>query len=489
MFGPGSYVLTAIFAPIIGAVVVFIVGALSGKEKLVAWLSVAIAAVSLLACLRLIPYVIHGGKVTLEYPLSPVIGFSFTVLVDPLSVVFAVTISLVSFLSLVYAVGYMEHADMVYAFYAHTLLFIAGMVGTVFASNLLLFYVFWELMCIPPVFMIFYWGETLEARRIALKFFVFTHVGALSILLGILGLYTMYGTFELLEMAKNTSILLANKTLAYVTFALLFVGFGVKMATFPLHNWLPDAHAEAPTPISCMLSGVMIKCGAYALARFAITLFKGVYPAFSTAFTIIAVITMVYGGLMAMAQTDIKRLLAFSSISQIGYIFFGLAIGTWLAVVAAVFHVINHALFKAMLFMCAGAVRHQTGTRDLTVLRGLAKRMPITALVFTIGGLAIAGTPPFNGFVSEFLLFTSGIKAGVYIPTLIAILTTIITAAYYLWVLLRAFFKETPANLAKVKEVTPVMYVPMFILAVLCVIIGVYPAPVVNLLAKVPGIV
>jgi len=232
-----------------------------------------------------------------------------------------------------------------------------------------------------------------------------------------------------------------------------------------------------------MLSGVMIKCGAYAVARILLSAFGQTVVQTSDALAILGVITIIYGGLMALAQTDIKRLLAYSSISQMGYIFFGLGVGSALGVTGALFHVINHAIGKALLFMCAGAIMHQTGTRNITKMGGLAGKMPITCIAAFIGALSLAGTPPLSGFWSEWIIFSGGLSSGKFLITFIAIISTVITAGYYLWFLWRVFFGATPKKLENTKETPWMLRIPIIVLAATAFVLGIWPDLVLRFIA------
>jgi NADH-quinone oxidoreductase subunit M len=263
------------------------------------------------------------------------------------------------------------------------------------------------------------------------------------------------------------------------------LGFAVKMALFPLHNWLPDAHAEAPTPISVILSGVMIECGTYAVARILLTFFGTIFVIYTTVFMGIAVVTMIYGGVLALAQKDLKRLFACSSISQMGYMFLGLAAATKYGIVGSMFHIVNHAICKGLLFMVAGVLMHQIDPikgRDMDKLGGLAGKMPITATITLIAGLSIAGTPPLNGFVSEFLIFTGAFASGHYLIAALAVISTVITAGYILWMIRRVFFGPPREEFENVKEPPLTMLAPMAILAFLAVLLGFYPDLVLRIL-------
>jgi NADH-quinone oxidoreductase subunit M len=292
-------------------------------------------------------------------------------------------------------------------------------------------------------------------------------------LLGILSIGSYTGTFDLVVLSERQGMIPSD--LVVLVFALLLIGFCVKMAIFPLHTWLPDAHAEAPAPISAMLSGSMIKCGAFGMIRILIPMFGPTVFQTSDYLAIIGIITIIYGGLMALAQTDIKRLLAYSSISQMGYIFFGVGISSELGVTGGLFQIITHAVCKSLLFMCAGVILHQTGTRDIRKLGGLAGRMPITTIACFVGALSLAGIPPLSGFWGEWMIFGGGIAVEKTLLTLVAVISSIITAGYYLWFIWRVFFGAMPENLGVVKEGSWQLLAPIVALAVVTVVLGLWP--------------
>jgi NADH-quinone oxidoreductase subunit M len=270
-----------------------------------------------------------------------------------------------------------------------------------------------------------------------------------------------------------------NPIATFVVVSML-LGFFIKMAMFGLHIWLPYAHAEAPTPISALLSPAMIGLAAYAVVR----LLVPISSAFESAHWLMlfwAIVTMVYGGLMVLAQNDIKRLLAYSSISQMGYLLVGIASRTSLGVSGAMLHYVSHGLGKAVLFLTAGAIIHQSGTRDVRSMGGLAGKMPISSKCFVIGVMNIAGVPPTIGFLSKFLVFT-GVFGGASntsffesVVALAALMATALTVAYSLWAIRRIFYGPLPENLKNVKEAPFIMTIPLIILSVLSVILGLVP--------------
>jgi NADH-quinone oxidoreductase subunit M len=416
----------------------------------------------------------------------------FGLLLDNLSLPIAAIVLILTTAATCYSIGYMREEHGRGKYFALLLLYNAGILGVVLATNLLEFYLFWELMLIPSYFLIAQWGSKPKSVTIAFKYFIFTHVGAVCIILAIAGVWTL-SAFPTLNMASAISTEVINLTGAMANPALLnlvkllvvlfLLGFSVKMAIVPIHTWLPDAHAEAPTPISVILSGVMIETAAYAIVRILMTFTFDAFLSFAPILSVFGVITMIYGGIMALAQKDTKRLFAYSSISQMGYIFFGLSTMIPAGVTGATFHIFTHALGKGLLFMTAGALIVQVGHdhgRDINAMGGLARTMPWTATVALIAALSIAGTPPLAGFASEWIIFAGGAITGNFFIVLFAVASTALTASYVLWFIRRVFFGPTPPEMEKINDTPWTMRGPMLALAVLAIVIGVWPALVVN---------
>jgi proton-translocating NADH-quinone oxidoreductase chain M len=366
-------------------------------------------------------------------------------------------------------------------YFALYLTFSMGMLGTVLATNLIQFYVFFELMLVPSFFLIAFYGYGAR-RRIALMFFFWTHVGAVVLLLGLLAMGFFAGGFDFDTIRANASNIPAQ-WLPLIVFALV-MGLGVKLAAFLLHIWLPYAHAEAPTPVSALLSPAMIGIGAYGLLRLWMELLTGTgsYEQYSLYIGMWGLATMIYGGAMALMQDDIKRVLAYSSISQMGYILFGLGSESILGITGGTMMYITHGLGKAILFMMAGSIILQTGTRSMSKLGGLAGKMPYTAVIAMIGALTIIGIPPTSGFMAEWILFNGVLQTATaemdpLRTTMFAlgILTTVLSSAYILWMYKRIFFGKIPEHLAHVRDPNWYITATMGVLAALTLIIGVYP--------------
>jgi NADH-quinone oxidoreductase subunit M len=366
-------------------------------------------------------------------------------------------------------------------YFALYLTFSMGMLGTVLATNLIQFYVFFELMLVPSFFLIAFYGYGAR-RRIALMFFFWTHAGAVVLLLGLLAMGFFAGGFDFDTIRANASNIPAQ-WLPLIVFALV-IGLGVKLAAFMLHIWLPYAHAEAPTPVSALLSPAMIGIGAYGLLRLWMELLAGTgsYEQYSLYINMWGLATMIYGGAMALMQDDIKRVLAYSSISQMGYILFGLSSESILGITGGTMMYITHGLGKAILFMMAGSIILQTGTRSMSKLGGLAGKMPYTSVIAMIGALTIIGIPPTSGFMAEWILFNGVLQtATAHMDPLrttmfaLGILTTVLSSAYILWLYKRIFFGKIPEHLAHVRDPNWYITATMGVLAALTLIIGVYP--------------
>jgi len=359
------------------------------------------------------------------------------------------------------------------------LAFSMGMLGTVLATNLIEFYVFFELMLVPSFFLIAFYGYGAR-RRIALMFFFWTHVGAVVLLLGLLAMGFFAGGFDFDTIKQNAGNI-PEQWLPLIVFALV-IGLGVKLAAFMLHIWLPYAHAEAPTPVSALLSPAMIGIGAYGLLRLWMELLTGSYEQYSLYINMWGLATMIYGGAMALMQDDIKRVLAYSSVSQMGYILFGLSSESILGITGGTLLYVTHGLGKAILFMMAGSIILQTGTRSMAKLGGLAGKMPYTAVIAMIGALTIIGIPPTSGFMAEWIMFNGVLQTATadmdpFRTAMFAfgILATVLSSAYILWMFKRIFFGKIPEQLAHVKDSNRYITATMAAFAALTLIVGILP--------------
>ncbi len=329
--------------------------------------------------------------------------------------------------------------DRVNGFLGFILLLQAAMLGTFFARDMLLFYVFWEAMLIPMYFIIGIWGGQ---RRIyaAVKFFIFTMVGSVFMLVGILYLFFQAGSMELsafleLPLAHNAQLWL---------FGAFFLAFAIKVPLFPLHTWLPDAHVEAPTAGSVILAGVLLKMGTYGMLRFAMPLFPEGVAYFAPLISILAVIGIIYGALVAMVQPDIKKLVAYSSVSHLGFVVLGLFSLTPMGVAGGLFTMLAHGLSTGALFLLVGIIYERRHTREISEFGGLAHQMPVYATFFMIATLASVGLPGMAGFIGEFMIlfgtFGSETLANARLMVVLAATGVVLGAIYMLWMYQRVFF-------------------------------------------------
>jgi NADH-quinone oxidoreductase subunit M len=479
--------------PALAIPVVYGIGKKSAKTA--ALILAILSLVSLSLLLTLIPTVLNEGQYIESYYWIPTLGSAFTLFVDGISLSLAiVTLMLVS-AATVYSINYMEEKSSLPQYYALLSLLTIGLVGVFITSNLLLFYFCWELMLVPTYFIIGGWGYK-DSFRTAFKFFIFTHAGAIFVLLGIGAIYMLTGTLDMFE----AQTLLVNVDPGILSWVLISftAGFAVKMAIVPLHMWLPDAHGEAPAPMSALLSGVIIGAGGYAVLRIALgTVYIAMMPTgneFLLVLSFFGVLSAFYGSFLALAETDIKRIIAYSSISHMGYVLFALSLFPFAeGITGGVLHLVNHAASKGLLFLTAGAVMHQTGVRNIKDMGGLASKMPLTAIASAIAAFSIGGIPPFACFISEFHIFVgavtaAGADASYYLPTIMMLIATVFSLAYVLRYFWKVFLEAPKTQRDDIKDPHIFMIIAMIALAAFVVILGIYPGLFIDLIHAVTSI-
>ncbi|MBQ04791.1 hypothetical protein CL673_08850 [Candidatus Bathyarchaeota archaeon] len=479
----------AILAPILFMPIVYAIGRRIGKK--VSWIALIPLAFSVVTFINFMPTISLGpiGEYFFWLP-----GLRFGLLLDGLSLPIVLTVAILSALIVIYSTAYMEHKvheeyhednKKAYAtYYALYLAYATSMMGVALSTNLFEFYFFFELMIIPSWALINIYGYG-EREKIALTYLLWSIVGAVLFVTGALTAHAVLHSFEISDLAKLNGHPLST----FIVISML-LGFFIKMAAFGLHIWLPYAHTEAPTPISALLSPAMIGLAAYATVRILVPI-QSAFQSIHWIVLIWAFVTMVYGGLMVLAQTDIKRLLAYSSMSQMGYLIIGIASNTPLGISGTMLHYVSHGLGKAALFLSAGAIMHQSGIRDIRSLGGLAGKMPISAVAFTIGVMNIAGIPPTIGFISKMMVFMGAINRGLVTSpldlavTFAALISTALTIGYTTWTIRRIFFGPTPEHLNNVKEAPITMTAPLIIISVLSVVLGIYPKVILDPLIQI----
>ncbi|QVV68016.1 NADH-quinone oxidoreductase subunit M [Synechococcus sp. LA31] len=445
-------------------------------------------ALSLLTALQFQPQ-LPGMQLQELHRWVPSIGLDYALGVDGLSLPLVLINAALTLVSAVITRDISKRPRLYFAM----LLLISGAVnGAFLAENLLLFFLFYELELIPLWLLISVWGGVNRGYA-ATKFLIFTAVSGMLILGAFLGLAWLTGTVDF-SLTPVVSERLAMGGQLWLLGAIL-IGFGIKIPLVPLHNWLPDAHTQASTPVSVLLAGVLLKLGTYGLLRFGLQLFPEAWAKLAPALAIWAAISVLYGSLAAIAQTDMKRMVAYSSVGHMGYVLLAAAANTPVSLLGAVFQMVSHGLISALLFLLVGIVYRKTGTRDLDVLRGLLnpeRGLPLTGSLMIVAVMASAGLPGMAGFISEFLVFRGSITA-FPLATLLSMVGSGLTAVYFLLLVNRAFFGRlaiTPASGDPVRDsrldvqlnsVAPRETIPALALAAAIVVIGLVPSSLGNL--------
>jgi proton-translocating NADH-quinone oxidoreductase chain N len=383
------------------------------------------------------------------------------------------------FAAVIYSLVYIEKTNRAPIYYTLILTLISGMVGIVFAGDLITLFVFWELMSISTYALVCFFKEKWASVEAGFKYLVMSAAGSATALFGISLLYGMTGTLSFEGIAAALSGT-APTAWIYIAAIFIFIGFGVKTAVVPLHTWLPDAYSAAPAPISAILSGIVIGPGIFAITKVFFSAFLVIQAQWLPVLAVLSLITMLLGNITALMQTDLKRMLAYSSIGQVGYMLVGLAAGTQLGLTGTYLQFFNHALMKGAAFLCAGAIIYRLGARNLSDMEGIGRKMPLTAVAFTIALFALIGIPPFNGFIGELTLFTSAFDSGLAWLGIALLLNSAISAGYYLRIVRTMIQPINSEKVAQVKEAPWLMLVPIIALAVLIVVFGVWPDPLVN---------
>jgi proton-translocating NADH-quinone oxidoreductase chain N len=459
--------LLTVLVPILGSLTIPIAGAISRAARS-AW-SVVLGAVTVALPMTLIPFAMGGSELVSRHVF--VLGLDFVLVIDPLSVFMSIVSSFVGFLIIVYSVGYIRHEENQNEYYLMVVLFIGSMMGLVFSANLVFMYLFWEIIAICCWRLIGFYRVREHVRR-ADKAFLITFFGAVVMLLGFILIYNQTGTFDLTEM-RGTLI-------SGTAVALILFGMFSKSATIPLHTWLPDA-GVAPTTVTALLhAAVLVKIGVYAYARLFLYAFQ-VPDVWQQIIPVVAVVSSLVAAAAAIVETDIKRILAYSTVSQIGYIFLGFSMANPAGISGSLLFILMHGLAKAGLFLCAGIVIHATHKKDIREMGGLIRTMPITAFSFLFCAFSVIGIPPFGGFFSKFLVIMGTLNAGQTWLAATALFTAVLTMVYLLKVFSMVFLGEAkdPAP-----EKTPVMVGVVALLAGLSFAAGLlvsYPMKLVNI--------
>lgn len=424
-----------IFVPIISGLLLFFLADRLYPYK--EYICIGVTGLFFILVLSMYP-AIKSGKILLgifqyfSFPLS--ISFK----VDQLTFFLGLFFSFVWFMAACYSPGYMSHEHKKERYYAFFLMAEGGCMGTIFAGDLLGLFLFFEFMALTTYVLIAH-EENAVTMFAGAKYLYMTVGGGLAVFFGLLTMYYLTGSVTF----ARPGLITEPSTLATAAFIAFMIGFGLKAGLFPLHVWLPDAHPAAPSPVSAALSGVMLKTGIYGMIRVVFNVFNPDFirtANWDLIMLVLAGITILLGSAMALLQDDLKRRLAYSSIAQIGYIVLGVFLLSQQGLTGGLYHLFTHAFMKGLLFLCAGAIIVQTGIRNISQMKGIGLKMPLTMVFFTIASVTMVGIPPFNGFISKWQLSIASLDAGQPIFVAILIVSSLLNAAYYFPIVITAFF-------------------------------------------------
>jgi NADH-quinone oxidoreductase subunit M len=474
----------ATFLPVVGVIVLLFLP--SAHKQMILIVGTAAAGLALIVGVVVALRFDYGAGELIQFEVNtqwiPQINANYHIGLDGLSLPLFVLSLLVSFLCLIYTWWHLPAPGKPKAFVALVLLLETGMTGTFVALDLVLFFIFWEVVLVPMYFMIGIWGGP-RREYAAVKFFLYTLFGSIFMLLGFLALFINAGTFDIIELREvgiNASELFQN-----LVFLGLFLGFAIKVPMWPFHTWLPDAHTEAPTVGSVLLAAILLKMGTYGFIRIAFPILPDAAVTYAPVIGILAVIAIIYGALCCLAQSDLKRLIAFSSVGHMGFVMLGLATLTDVGINGAIFGMVAHGLITGMLFFLAGSLHERYHTRQIEDLGGILQQIPRFGSLLTYTAIASLGLPGLAGFWGEVLALLGSYEPGAALSEeLFRILMvgggigTVLTAAYFLWTLQRVNMGRVPEKFADGKgifDVRPLEWYAWAPLLVLIAVAGLYP--------------
>jgi len=459
-----------ILIPILGGVGCYWLGTINVtlRDKMV----VALTGLTCFLTLAMYGMIQGVDSITVSYPfLLPPFGLSFRF--DWLSVVLASITSIIWLLVTIYSFDYMKHLENTNRYHAFTLITLGATLGTLLSGDLLTLFLFFELMSLASFVLVIHEGSP-GAMKAGQLYLVMTIAGGLALFFGIIAVFEISGSVAFL----NSGVLSVDSSLSLAAFIAFLVGFGMKAGMFPVHVWLPEAHPVAPSPSSALLSGVMLKIGAFGLLRVMHNIYDIQFlgeVGWNTILLVLASITIIIGSIFAILQDNLKRRLAYSSVGQMGYILLGMALLSEKALVGDIFHIFAHAIMKSCLFLAAGALIMQTGKKNISELAGIGRKMPVTMVSFSMAALAMIGIPPFNGFLSKWLLGLGALESGKPAYAILLLVSSLLNSIYYMPIIINAFFRKEETDFSHVKEVSYRMLVPIIILAACTVIFDLIP--------------
>jgi NADH-quinone oxidoreductase subunit M len=474
------YLTSIVFLPVVGAILIAFIPRLSND-----WVRRIAAVFTLVPLVRAVALFVNfdksagmAGVFQFQEKVSwiPAINANFHLGVDGLSLPLVVLTSFLGFM--VVLISWKIH-ERVREHYAWLLLLETSILGVFCSLDLLLFFIFWEIEVIPMYFLISIWG-TGRKEYSAIKYVIFTLLGSAMMLAGILSLYFTTGSLSMVDIAQSGAAMVQSIMPAAPIFFLLLAGFAVKLPVVPVHPWLPDAQTDAPTAGSVMLAGALIKMGGYGMIRVCVSIFPEVAKQYALILVIFAVVSILYGAALTLRQTDLKRLIAYSSVSHMGYVLLGIFALGEVSITGASLQMVSHGLLTGLLFAMAGLTMHNVEERDLRKLGGLARQVPVIALIFSIAGLGSLGLPLTSGFAAEFVTFvgsySSTAVSGIQVCTILSLLGVVLAAGYILWMIQRTFYGPVLEQYNGVKDADAMEKVYMFAFVALIMLVGIYPA-------------
>ncbi|OPL19304.1 MAG: hypothetical protein AVO35_11195 [Candidatus Aegiribacteria sp. MLS_C] len=433
------------------------------------WVPVAAMLFNLVLCVRLIPAVLEGPVIVQLGGFVP--PFGINLYVGPLGLFFAGLIALAGLVISVYSLTYIRTGPLA-RYHMLYILLLVGATGVALTGDLFNLFVFFEILCISSYALVAYNGDRAGLES-SVKYLIQGSVGSSMLLVGIGMLYGIFGTLNMADIARSVGMV--DQGVLFVPLIFMLGGLGVEAAIFPMNAWLPDAHSSAPSSISAVLSGIAIEVGLYAVARMVFTVF-GISDLFLF-LAFLGVLTLLIGEMCAFAQSNIKRMLAYSSIGQIGLILFALAVASGVTVTGGLFQFVNHTFSKGLLFLSAGYLIYRSGSMEISSLQGMGRRMPLTSLAFTVGSFSLVGLPPFAGFPGKFLIVRGALERGgtvIVVLTGLVLLCTILEGAYFFRVVQALYFREGISG-GSGERAPAAAAVAMILLMMLILALGAYP--------------
>ncbi len=457
-----TILLCAVFVPVVSSLIIPLAGRLSSPLRNI--VSLIAVLVSFACSAALVPTVLDGG--TVAWSANFAMGFNMSFAADALAVFMALVSSFISAIIVLYSFGYISHYENQNEYYFMVVLFLGSMMGICYSSNLIYLYLFWEITAFTSWRLIGFFRER-EFVLKADKAFMVTVFGALVMLLGFIMIYQQKGTFDLADIRASEDM----RSISGIAVALILAGILSKSATLPFHTWLPDA-GIAPTPVTALLhAAVLVKIGVYVYARLFVATFT-IDAVWTVVVPVIAAASALVSAGAAFIETDIKRIIAYSTVSQIGFIFLGLSLGTEVGIAGGLLYILMHGLAKAGLFLSAGIIEHGTHTRDITKLGGLIRTMPVTAVSFLVCAFSVMGIPPFGGFFSKYLVINAAVDAKQVAIGLVFLFGALFTIVYLFRLFYLVFLKD--GSWGETKEGSRVMVGSVAALAVFSLAGGIF---------------